>query len=116
MVTKEFAVASSSGSTSYPVRFFWNGKDLHVTCGCKAGILGQSCKHKVALMSGDRSILAVDADLTEVLRWIQDSPVRSALSRLGDAEARVEEAQAEARKAKKCLLDLISPGVKRERS
>lgn len=109
MMRKEFRVASSNGMSSYAVVFIRNGDQLYVTCDCKAGALGQACRHKEGLINGDRGLLRVDEDMSEVLKWVQESQVGRAAERLRDAEAGIKIAQTAVKSAKKELADLVNP-------
>ena len=109
---REIQVASSDGASSYLVVFEWNGKDLSVTCNCRAGYLGQACRHKEGLLLGNRLLLPNPKDesiLVEILRWVDESPVRNALSNICKAEAELQTAQAAAKAAKKALVVLLNP-------
>lgn len=70
MTTKEFSVYSSDGVSVYTVVVEWNGKDLSVACDCKAGSLGDWCRHKSGLLNGEEAILATKDNLTDVLQWV----------------------------------------------
>lgn len=110
---KELRVASSDGLSSYAVVFAWDGSNLSVTCDCKAGSLGQGCRHKEGLINGDRSLLLGDEDIGDILGWIETSAVGRAALRLREAEVAVKSAQAEVKSAKKALADLVNPKLTR---
>lgn len=104
MTTKKFSVFSSDGVSVYTVVIERNGNDLFVACDCKAGSLGEWCRHKGRLLNGDEAILAVKDDLTEVLEWVRISPVQAAISHIQDLENQQREADALLRKTKKHLM------------
>lgn len=100
MTTKVFSVFSSGGVAQYTVVFEWNGKDLNVVCNCKAGLLGDWCRHKSGLLNGDSALLAVKEDLTDVLQWAKQSPVFAAMSDIKAAELHQKELEILLKKAK----------------
>lgn len=100
MTTKEFSVYSSDGAATYTVVFEWNGKDLNVVCDCKAGTMGDWCRHKNGLLNGDEAILVAKENLTDVLQWVKASPVHVAMSDIQAAEIQQKEAEASLKKAK----------------
>lgn len=104
MTTKVLNVCSSSGGAAYTVVIEWDGKDLSVACNCKAGLLGDWCRHKSGLLNGDEAILAVKDDLTDLRQWVRASPVHAAISRIRDAENQQSEAEASLKKAKTNVL------------
>ena len=79
---REYRVRSSDGQSSYVVGFWWDGEHLYVKCSCRAGIVGQGCRHKDAILAGDTSVLFEDADIREIAEWIERSAVGFALRRV----------------------------------
>jgi uncharacterized Zn finger protein len=64
-------VKGSTGSL-YPVEFSVHGDSVRVFCHCPAGITQQMCKHKAALIGGNVSILANEAEaklIEEMRAW-----------------------------------------------
>jgi hypothetical protein len=123
VTAKTFSVHSSDGATIYTVIVEWNGKDLNVACNCKAGALGDWCRHKNYLLNGCETILAVKEDLTDVLQWVRASPVYAAMSDIQAAEIQQKEAEASLKKAKakvqaakRAAADLVSSHRKSDRS
>lgn len=105
-------VKSSDGTSSYSVEFNWDGMQLKVSCDCRAGALGQHCRHKDGLLRGDPTLLAdsIDRDwLLEIVNWVCQSPVGVALQRMREAEDRLAVAQASAKAAKKSLEKAMRP-------
>jgi len=120
MTTKEFGVYSSDGVSAYTVVVEWNGKDLSVTCDCKAGSLGDWCRHKSGLLNGEEAILATKDNLTDVLQWVKASPVCAAMSDIHvaenqqrEAEALLKKAKAKVQAAKQAAATLVNPRVKK---
>jgi hypothetical protein len=115
MATKKFSVYSSDGASTYSVVVEWNGKDLSVVCNCKAGSMGDWCRHKGGILNGEEAILAAKDDLTDVLQWVKASPVHAAMFSIQAAEIQQKEADAAFKKAKarlqaakRATADLVS--------
>ena len=89
-------LAKSSSGGSYDVEFTYEGGVLIVKCSCRAGIFGKLCKHKTALLKGDKSMLYDSIqkdDLTQVQEWIEQSNYPGLFRRLKDAERQLQEAK-----------------------
>ncbi|TXH15825.1 MAG: hypothetical protein E6R00_06890 [Gammaproteobacteria bacterium] len=120
MTTKEFSVSSSDGSSAYTVVVKWNGHELFVACDCKAGSIGDWCRHKNGLLNGEEAILAVKDNLTDVLQWVNASPVHAAMSDIHiaesqqkDAEVLLKKAKSKVQAAKRAAANLVNPLVKK---
>jgi hypothetical protein len=120
MITKEFSVYSSDGMSVYKVVIEWNGKDLSVACDCKAGSLGDWCRHKSGLLNGEEATLATKVNLTDLLQWVKESSVYGALSDIQiaenqqrEAEALLKKAKAKVQAAKHVAARLVSPRAKK---
>ncbi len=120
MTTREFSVYSSDGESTYTVVVEWNGKDVFVACDCKAGSLGDWCRHKSGLLNGEDAMLATKDNLTDVLQWVKASPVYAAMSEIHVAENQQKEAEALLKKAKtkvqaakRAVANLVSTRVKK---
>ncbi|MEQ1751691.1 MAG: hypothetical protein ABL974_19880, partial [Prosthecobacter sp.] len=66
---KTTLLAKSSSGAPYDVTFSVLEGLMTVHCSCKAGLLQQQCKHKRALVSGDKELL-FDQSQTELLKQI----------------------------------------------
>ena len=92
---------SSSRPEPYLVVFLWNNKTISVSCDCPAGELGQLCKHKLALLQNDASML-YDADqnddLNKAFKWVQSTSFSSLLNELEETERQTEQTIAKAKK------------------
>jgi hypothetical protein len=115
MTAKAFSVYSSDGASTYSVVVEWNGKDLSVACNCKAGSMGDWCRHKSGILNGEEAILAAKDDLTDVLQWVKASPINAAMSGIQaaeiqqkEAEAALKKAKAKVQAAKRVTADLVS--------
>lgn len=120
MTTNEFSVYSSDGMSAYTVVVKWNGNELSVACDCKAGSIGDWCRHKNGLLNGEESILAAKENLTDVLQWVKASPVYAAMSDIQIAESQQKEAEVLLKKAKskvqaakRAAANLVNPRVKK---
>lgn len=104
------AAKSSSGGT-YQVTFAFDGQKLSTRCTCKAGIMGALCKHRIALVVGDTTMLAKQdelADLQKVTDWAKQAGILDTCNSLVEAEREVARAQEKVRKLKKILLEKIA--------
>lgn len=110
---KEFAVWSSDGVTTYAVEFSLESGKLHVYCGCPAGVLGNWCKHKMWLISGDLSgvIDSRTADMFEVQDWIRNSEFPRLLDEMKLAVDEMQAAKTKMDNVKKLLGKAAQKGV-----
>ena len=102
----EFHVRGS-GADPYQVIFTARPEGVYATCTCKAGIFGEWCKHRQAILDGKLD-LAVDAspESAAIVRdWFGGSPLDRLLRmRIGiDAEIRA---------LKKRKLDALKPTIR----
>lgn len=90
----QFRVQGSSADP-YLITFIKDGDGLVATCTCAAGEVGQSCKHRLAILNGDASAVVSEnrADAEIVAGWIPGTPLASALEALATAERQLEEAK-----------------------
>ena len=110
---------SSSRPEPYLVVFVWNNKTLSVSCDCPAGELGQLCKHKLALLQNDASMLYnpnQKDDLAKAFKWVQTTSFSSLLNELKETERQTEQTIANAKKqlasVKQKVGRLIREGLK----
>lgn len=107
---KALKAKSSDGTTLYTVEFIWDGEELSVLCDCRAGLMKQHCRHKDSFIRGDKSLLAdssFEADLKDVVIWVNQSPVGKAMQELVGAEEGLKIAQAKAKTAKRLLEKVL---------
>lgn len=99
-------LAASSSGDSYPVEFSDDSGVLRVFCHCEAGTFQRMCKHKLALLKGDR-IMLYDPTQDKLLNEVLSSPAYHALKpRLDEYEkqlAGIEREIAKLEKRKKTL-------------
>lgn len=89
----------------YQVTFTKQGNNLNAFCTCPAGMHGQYCKHRFAIMSGDSAgIVSDNGDEVERVRdWIAGSDVEDALCELAEAEHEFDAAKERLAVAKRKL-------------
>ena len=94
-----------SESDPYVVTFAKDGANLTATCSCRAGKLGQYCKHRLNILLGDTDgmVGGDPADVAVVVSWLPGSDVEEALQQLAAAEAVAAKAQAEVVGLRKAL-------------
>lgn len=106
----EFKVKSSSVESGYHVVVSLEGADTSCACDCQAGLFGKMCKHKLAVLLGDETIL-LDAEqasvLTSLASRIRSGPVGGIVSDLIDAEEAVESAKKRVAATRKKLEKII---------
>jgi len=108
---KQFAVRSSDGTTLYSIVFVREGGGIRVRCNCKAGAMGQMCKHKDGLLLGDATLLADPQkapELREVQTWIAQSELKVLLSAIREAENAAKTAQIRAKQLRQRLAKTIT--------
>jgi hypothetical protein len=101
MVKITLKARSSSRPEPYLVVFVWTSKTLSVSCDCRAGELGNICKHKLALLRNDSSILydaAQSDDLRKAFTWVQSTSLPLLLKELEETERQTEKTIALAKK------------------
>ena len=110
IVTREFLV-NGSEPLPYKVVFLKNGRHLMATCSCKAGAMGMLCKHRLAILDGNRSAVVSDNSdqVVEVASWLPDSSVGEAISELVSLEDQKKKIEAKIKRAKKVVADALLP-------
>ena len=92
---------SSSHPEPYLVIIKWNGSKISAFCNCRAGELGQLCKHKLQILSCDSKVLfdvkQVD-DLNKIAEWVNSSTLLKVFDELEKAEQEKEKIINEAKK------------------
>ena len=97
------------------VDFIYENSILKVHCPCKAGKLGQLCKHMIGLIDGDESILADSAELPLLLQ-VQDilnrAPVfQKAINELAKAEGVILNEEIKVSRIRKKLAEALNAGI-----
>lgn len=100
----EFLVAGSQPDP-YTVSFRFDGKTLSTECTCKAGLVGQSCKHRLGILSGTTTGIVSDnrSDVSNVVSWVRGTPLEAALRELVDASDDHKRATGRLSKARKAV-------------
>ena len=98
------AVSSSSGS--YRVDFSDETGVLRVFCHCQAGQLQQVCKHKLALIKGDCSMLYDPVEEKQLREVLASAAYPAIKKRLGEYEQEVAAIEREMARLKKREKDL----------
>jgi len=107
-------LAKSSGGEPYQVIFICEENKLTVTCNCKAGIFNKSCKHKLALLQGDTSMLQnanSEVELGELQKAVSSSSYPELLEQIHHAKVAVDEAKTNLSKTKKSLEKAMKEGA-----
>lgn len=99
------------GSASEPYRVIIEKCDtnLNAYCTCPAGTAGQSCKHRLAVLSGSPiGILSDNTDqLSVVVDWVEGTDVEAALRQVIFAEDELKRAKQALANAKKQLAGTL---------
>ncbi|MGA2624588.1 MAG: hypothetical protein ABSF91_12085 [Bacteroidota bacterium] len=99
-------LASGSSGDCHPVDFSDDSGSLRVFCHCEAGSYQQMCKHKLALLKGDRMML-YDRDQEKLLTEVLSSPAYPTLKRrLDEYEKQLEGVEREMDKLKEHVKTL----------
>lgn len=100
----EFLVQGSAAEP-YVVVVARTGTNVTAHCSCPAGIVGQYCKHRFAILQGDGSAVVSEngSRVAEVAGWLAGSDLEAALRELGDREAELEVAKKRVASAKKAV-------------
>ncbi len=100
----EFLVQGSEAEP-YRVAFRFEDRNCTATCTCRAGQVGQACKHRLGIIWGVVDGLVSDNadDLVAVRERLPDTDVWDRIERLRDAEEDLADAKARVSVAKKAL-------------
>ena len=107
-------VAKSSKGEPYTVQFALKEGLLSIRCSCQAGIRSLLCKHKVALASGDTSILfdpGQEKQLRRAEEWVRMTRLPEMLNALRGCEIEVERLRSELRKHKASIRHAMFSGL-----
>jgi hypothetical protein len=106
--------SSSMPGVGYEVVFKNVNDIITIKCNCRAGELTKLCKHKLALIRGDSSILMDDDEnynFIKVKEWIKNSAFSQLIIELDLAEKALAEKQLEIRKIKDILEVAMRRGI-----
>lgn len=95
------------GSAEQPYTLAFRMEDgvFSASCTCAAGAMGQACKHRLSILSGDSSATIGDCskEVETILSWLPGTSVERAIQAVEAAERQVKLAKAAEAKAKKAL-------------
>ena len=80
-----FVEVRGSEGDIYQVSFAKDAIGVNVQCSCKAGKMGQFCRHRLALLAGDRSAMVNPAKgsvLDEALSWREFDSIKAEIAEL----------------------------------
>lgn len=105
----EFVIESRSSGNQYIVGVFAeNGKPV-MTCTCRAGEMGNFCKHRFTLIDGDYTeVIRSTHDPKEITTALAGSDLSTSISQMRDQEQTVKAAQAQLKTIKKDIARLMN--------
>jgi hypothetical protein len=106
--------SSSMNGVGYEVVFKNLNGIITIKCNCRAGELTKLCKHKLALIRGDSSILMddnEDSNFCNVKEWIKNSGLSQLIIELDLAEKALAEKQIELKNIKDRLEVAMRRGI-----
>jgi SWIM zinc finger len=95
-----------SADDPYLVSFHLSEKGVLVgaECNCKAGSMGNQCKHRISVLQGKCGAVVAGSDrIDEVRASLHGSAIEAALVTVRDVQARADKAKKELALAKKAL-------------
>ncbi len=92
--------ALSSSGGNYPVEFSDDSGVLRAFCHCQAGSFQQMCKHKLALLKGDRRMLSDPGEENLLEELLSSSTYPALRLRLDEYEKQLAEVEREIGKLK----------------
>jgi len=100
-----FFLVQGSEQEPYRVTFSRKGNNLTARCSCRAGQVGQYCKHRFSIMQGIAdNVVSNNSEMVErIPQMVAGTDVHAAVSALADAETAVELAKKELSRRKKAL-------------
>lgn len=93
MQNTTFEVLGSEGDV-YRITFVQASGGVRVSCTCRAGMSGLFCKHRLALMAGDRSRMVspeLASDLDAVMSWPEFAPIKEQITKLHQVQSQIDE-------------------------
>jgi len=106
--------SSSIPGIAYEVDFKNTNGIVTIKCNCRAGELTKLCKHKLALIRGDSSILIDDNEdhnFIHVKEWIKNSAFSQLIIEHDLAEKTIVEKQKELKKIKDRIELAMRKGI-----
>ena len=104
-----FTVRSEADGAQYQLEASRTDRGIRFTCNCAAGLKGAHCRHRLALLLKDtRACMeVVEADVAALHEMVKGSHLMHAVEMMVQAQATVDEAQADLRRAKKVLATML---------
>ncbi len=99
-------IRSGSSDAIYTLQIFCEDGNVAIFCDCSAGAYGKLCKHKLAVISNDRTDIEnqeQNSNFDLAHAWIKSSSLQEMLAEIRAAENEVESAQTKVKKLKKAL-------------
>jgi uncharacterized Zn finger protein len=95
----------------YSVEITVDGPALAVRCTCVAGKLGQWCKHKMSLVTGDTKSLVSSnpEDVALLVRLIPQTSAAALIKEVIEAEQQAEDAKQRIKLGKAALAKAVRP-------
>ena len=119
----QVSVRSSSGGSytvTFGLTFTLRGEELAIKCSCKAGQMGQGCKHVHGLILGDESTLYDPADkskLPDIAKMVSKSNLLPTLNELNldleKVDKKIEELQRQRKAIKSKIATAVTKGATR---
>lgn len=108
MASIRFLIQGSE-TKPYTVMLVRVGYSVSASCTCRAGILGQHCKHKIMVLSGETAGIVDGLDrLPQVKELISGTDVEEACKQYLAAERECEAVKNKLAKCKKRLVNLLA--------
>lgn len=102
-------LVKGSSPEPYKVTFTKNKNNINAFCTCPAGIYGQYCKHRLAIMAGDsHAVISKNKDEVIIVQsWLPGSDLQEALLELKKAELEHDMARKRLTEAKKNIARIM---------
>lgn len=109
METFTFRIQGSQ-EEPYEVAISLSEEALKITCTCKAGSVGQFCKHKMSVLNGDTSALAERGkdDIQGIPKLVYNTEAINVIKKIEDAEKDIEALKKSQTLLKKYLARITS--------
>ncbi|MBL9117737.1 MAG: hypothetical protein JNJ83_22205 [Verrucomicrobiaceae bacterium] len=92
--------AKSSSGGSYEVTFRIENNRPTVTCTCKAGSIGQACKHKLGIVAGAHEMFDIPAQVDNVVSLLASPEWQQLVSDVMEITAQIRAIDAELERLK----------------
>ncbi|MEO5333842.1 MAG: hypothetical protein H7839_17655 [Magnetococcus sp. YQC-5] len=103
IVMKEinFITQASNKEPAYMVTVRKEESNLTARCTCPAGGVGQICRHRLSILSGDEKVVISDnsAQIKEIEAWVVWSDVGMLIAHLAQAQWRLQKIQEDAERS-----------------